>query len=77
MKHGTKYINGLRYKLKAMGIPVEDYAYIYGDNQSVHVNTMTAHSQLKRKSTSVAYHHCQEGFVLDKWRTTYINTHTQ
>ena len=32
MKHDTEYVCGLRYKLRAMCIPVEGYAYIYGDN---------------------------------------------
>ena len=58
-----------------MGIPVDECAYIYGDNKSVLVNSGTPHSQLKKKSNSVAYHHCREGSALDEWRTTYINTH--
>ena len=33
-KHDTEYVWGLRYKLCAMGIPVDDCTtYIYGDNQ--------------------------------------------
>ena len=35
---------------------------------------MTPHSQLKKKSNSVTYHHVQEVSVLDKWRITYICT---
>ena len=50
-------------------------AYIYGDNKSVLVNLSVPHSQLKKKSNSVAFHHVREGSALDKWRTTYINTH--
>ena len=50
-------------------------AYIYGDNKSVLVNSGTPHSQLKKKSNSVAFHHVREGSALDEWRTTYINTH--
>ena len=40
------------------------------------MNSGTPHSQLKKKSNSVAYHHVCEGAALDEWRTTYINTHT-
>ena len=58
-----------------MGIPVNEYAYIYGDNKSVLVNSRTSHSQLKKKSNSVAYNHVREDSALDEWRTTYINTH--
>ena len=75
MKHATEYIRGLRYKLRSMSIPVYECAYIYGDNKSVLVNLGTPHSQLKKKSNSVAYHCVREGSALDEWRTTYINTH--
>ena len=56
-------------------MPMVECAYIYGDNQSVLVNSGTPHSQLKKKSNSVAFHHVREGSALDEWRTTYINTH--
>ena len=75
MKHATEYVRGLRYKLRAMGVPVIECAYIYGDNKSVLVNSGTPHSQLKKKSNSVAFHHVREGSALDEWRTTYIIMH--
>ena len=53
-KHAIKYSRGLRYKLRTIDFPVEGCAYIYGDNQSVLVNTTTPHSQLKKKSNNVA-----------------------
>ena len=75
MKHATEYIRGLQYQLKAMGITVVECAYIYVDNKSVLVNSGTPHSQLKKKSNSVVFHHICEGSALDEWRSTYINTH--
>ena len=74
MKHVTKYIKGLYYKLQMMGIPVIDCAYILGDNQSVLKNTTSPYSKLKKESNSIAYHHVHEGVACDKWRTTYIKT---
>ena len=74
LKYATEYVRGLRYKLRSMGIPVNECTFIYGDNQSVLCNTTTPHSQLKKKSNSVAYHHVREGSALNKWRTTYIRT---
>ena len=74
MKQATEYVRGLRFKLRSMGIPVQECCYIYGDNQSVLVNSSTLQSQLKKKSNSVAYHHVREGSALDEWRVTYINT---
>ena len=73
MNYTTEYVRGLKYKLRVMGVPVIECAYIYGDNKSVLVNSGTLHSQLKKKSNSVAFHHVCEGSTLDEWRTTYIN----
>ena len=70
MNHATEYVRGLRYKLKLMGIPMDECAYIYGDNKSVLANSGTPHSQLKKKSNTVAYHHVREESTLDEWRTT-------
>ena len=74
MKQCTEYVRGLRYRLRMMGIPVEEPTYIYGDNQSVLANTKNPHSQLKKKSNSIAYHFVREGCARDEWRATYINT---
>jgi hypothetical protein len=75
MKQATEYVSGLRYKLRMMGIPVEDPTLVYGDNQSVFANTTMPPSELKKKSNSIAYHFVREGCARDEWRTTYINTH--
>ena len=76
MKHATEYFRGLQYKLRAIGVPVAEFVYIYGDNKSVLVNYEILHSQLKKKkSNSVAFYHVREGSTLDEWRTIYINTH--
>ena len=72
MKHAMEFVRGLRNKLRSVGIPVDECAYIYGYNKSVLVNVGTPHSQLKKKSNSVAYHHWREGSALDESRTTYI-----
>ena len=75
MKVCCEYLRGLRYKLRMMGIPCDFPSYIYGDNQSVLANSTNPFSQLKKKSSSIAYHYIREGVAKDEWRTTYINTH--
>ena len=71
MKQCCELVRGLRHKLRMMGISCEDPTFIYGDNQSVLVNTTIPDSTLKKKSQSIAYH-----FVLcSSCRTTYVNTH--
>ena len=74
MKQCCEYVKGLRYKLRMMGIPVNNPAFIHGDNKSVLWNTTVPESTLKRKSSSVAYHFVREGVSKDMWRTSYINT---
>ena len=53
LKTGTEYLQRFRYKLCAMGIPVTNPVYIYGDNKSVLCNTTAPDSQLKKKSNSI------------------------
>ncbi len=74
MKQATEYIRVLRYKLRMMGIMVDEPAYVFGDNQSVLANTTAPGSMLKKKSNAIAYHFVREGCAHDEWRTTYINT---
>ena len=75
MKECCEYLRGLRYKLRMMGIPCDFPSYIYGDNQSVLVNSTVPTSILKKKSCSIAYHFVREGVAADEWRITYISTH--
>ena len=75
MKVATEYVRGLRYKLRMMGIPVHEPAFVFGDNQSVLANTTDPASTLKKKSHSLAFHHVREGCARDEWRTAYVNTH--
>ena len=74
MKECCEYLRGLRYKLRMMGIPCDFPSYIYGDNQSVLVNSTIPTSVLKKKSSSTAYHHVREGVANDEWRITYVPT---
>jgi hypothetical protein len=64
----------LRYKLRMMGIKVDEPAFVFGDNKSVLYNTTDPESTLKKKSNAIAYHFVREGVARDEWRTTYINT---
>ena len=75
MKQAREYVRGLRYKLRMMGIRVDEPAYVFGDNQSVLANTENTGSVLKKKTSAIAYHFVREGCCRDEWRTAYINTH--
>ena len=56
MKQATEYVRGLRYKLRMLGIKVDEPAYVFGDNKSVLCNTTAPESTLKKKSNAIAYH---------------------
>lgn len=60
MKTAVELIEGIRYKLRMMGVPIEDPAIIKGDNMSVIKNSSIPESVLKKKSNSVAYHYVRE-----------------
>ena len=75
MKKATEYVRGLRYKLRMMGIPVDEPTFVYGNNQSVLANTTMPGSTLKKKTQSIAFHHVREGTAHDEWPTAYVNTH--
>ena len=64
-------MRGLHYKLFMFGIPVDEPVFIYGDNQSVPVNSSVPESTLKRKSQSIDFHFIGKGCATDEWRTTY------
>ena len=75
MKQVTEYLRGLRYKLRMFGIPVDEPAYVYGNNQSVLCNKSLPESTLKKKCLAIAFHFVREGCARNEWCTTYINTH--
>ena len=45
----------VRYKLRMLGIPLEDTSLLIGDNMSVILNTTLPSSMLKKKHNAIAY----------------------
>ena len=75
MRTGLETVQGLRYKLRMMGIPIKTPTYIYGDNMSVIHNTSKLESVLRKKANSVCYHYIREAVAADECRTGHISTH--
>ncbi len=50
----------IRYKLRMLGVPVEEPTLMLGDNMSVILNTTVPSSQLKKKNCACAYHKIRE-----------------
>ena len=65
MKQALEYVRGLRYKLRMLGIPVTEPAFVFGDNKSVLANTTVPGSMLKKKMNSLSYHFICEGCAKD------------
>jgi len=56
-----------------MGIPVNNPAIIYGDNQSVLWYTTVPDSTPKKKSSALAYNFCrEEGVSRNEWVTRFL-----
>jgi hypothetical protein len=53
-------IEGLQYKLRMFGIPIDGATNVYCDNQGVVTNTTKPESTLKKKHNSIAYHRVRE-----------------
>jgi hypothetical protein len=60
MKIAVELIEGLRYKLRMMGVPVEDPCNVFCDNEAVVKNSTRPESTLKKKHQAIAYHRTRE-----------------
>jgi len=74
LKTGVELLEGLRYKLRMMGVPLEGYAFVFVDNQYVLANTSKPKSTLKKKSNSIAYNYCRSVATADINRSGYVPT---
>lgn len=79
MKTCVEMIVGLRYKLRMMGIPLDDEpSKVFCDNNSVVLNSSEFSSTLSKKHNSVAYHltrwHVAAGIIEVIWIPTDENT---
>lgn len=74
MKVGFEACRGLRYKLRMMGVPIEEPFFCYGDNMSVIHNTQNPESTLKKKSNSICYHYIRESVAMGEALTAHIRS---
>jgi hypothetical protein len=56
MEIAVELIEGLRYKLRMMGVPIEDPCNVFCDNEAVVKNYTRPELTLKRKHQAIAYH---------------------
>jgi uncharacterized protein with PIN domain len=71
MKIAIDMIEGLCYKLRMMGIPLNGPTSVFCDNQSVVKNTTAPESVLKKRHNAIAYHRAREaqaaGIICVAW----------
>jgi hypothetical protein len=60
LRIAVEMIEGLRYKLRMMGVPIDGPCDVFCDNNSVVQNTTRPESPIKKKHNSVAYHKARE-----------------
>ena len=60
MRIAVEQVEGLRYKLRMMGVPIDGPANLFCDNQSVFKNCSFPESTLKKKHNAIAYHKTRE-----------------
>ena len=60
LKTAVEMVDGLRYKLRMFGVPIDGPTSIFCDNEAVYKNTVIPESTLNKKHHSIAYHRCRE-----------------
>jgi len=77
MKTAMEMVEGLRYKLRMMGVPIDGPCNVKADNMSMVRNSSVPESQLKKKSNLIAYHYVHEraaaGIVIINYEPTGSN----
>jgi hypothetical protein len=74
LKVATDLVQGLRYKLRMMGVNIDGPTRMRIDNMSVVQNTTQPESTLKKKSNSIAYHYVRECVAANIIKIQYIPT---
>jgi hypothetical protein len=72
MKVGFEACCGLMYKLRMMGVPIDEPFYCYGDHMSVIQNTQNPESTLKTKSNLICFHYIRECVAMGEAMIAHI-----
>jgi hypothetical protein len=76
MKTAIDMIEGLRYKLRMMGVPLIGATAVFCDNQSVVKNSTAPESVLKKRHNAIAYHRAREAQAAGIIRVAWENGET-
>jgi hypothetical protein len=76
MRIATDMIEGLRYKLRMFGIPIDGPTDVLCDNQSVVTNSSVPESTLNKKHNAICYHRVREACAAEMIRIAKEDTNT-
>ena len=74
LRVGCEMNDGLRYKLRMIGVPIKGPINIYYDNEAVVSNSSLAESTLKKTHLSVYYHKTRECYAKGAVQIGYEST---
>ena len=74
LKAVMEIICGLRYKVRMMGIPIDELTHVMVDNMSMVTNTTRPESTLKKKSNSITYNFIRESAVAKEIKIQHVRT---
>lgn len=74
LRIATELIEGLRYKLRMIGVPINGPTNVMCDNKSVVNNSTLPHSTLKKKHNAICYHRVREAVAAKIIRIAHIPT---
>lgn len=74
LRIATELIEGLRYKLRMLGVPLEGPANVMCDNKSVVNNSTIPSSTLKKKHNAICYHRVREAVAAKVIRIAHVPT---
>ena len=74
MKCCVEHITALRFKLRMLGVPVDEPANLFCDNESVVKNSSQLASTLNKKHSSIAYHSVRWAVAAGIIRVAWIDT---
>ena len=74
MRQAIDMIEGLRYKLRMMGVPIDGATQIFCDNDAVVKATTRPESTLKKKHNAINYHRIREAQAAGHVNITWVES---
>ena len=76
LRNAVEMIEGLRYKLRMFGVPLEGATNVFCDNEAVTKNCSIPESTLQKKHHSINYHRNREAVAAGTIRIAYEDSTT-